>query len=158
MIELTDRQSLMLELIAKHIRKYLFPPTLREIGKMMDIESTNGVRDHLIALERKGYFIFNSFKSRGITLSQKSLNIYGLNFCDRCVDSIKDECDRLRIICDNLQAKLEEIETYCSDANVFKRVMEKDKGPAEVCQHICGIIRDKEDIMESLPEETNDFV
>ena len=32
-----------------------YPPTLREIGAHMGIKSTNGVNDHLRALERKGY-------------------------------------------------------------------------------------------------------
>lgn len=32
-----------------------YPPTLREIGAHMGIRSTNGVNDHLRALERKGF-------------------------------------------------------------------------------------------------------
>lgn len=55
MKDLTGRQMLCLDFIIDHINLYGYPPTLREIGSEMDISSTNGVTDHLRALERKGY-------------------------------------------------------------------------------------------------------
>src|SRR5258708_13415622 len=51
---LTDRQSQVLEYIRTSIAHRGYPPTLREIGAHMGIRSTNGVNDHLRALERKG--------------------------------------------------------------------------------------------------------
>ncbi len=42
------------------------PPTLREIGARMGIRSTNGVNDHLRALERKGYLTREDMKSRAL--------------------------------------------------------------------------------------------
>jgi repressor LexA len=43
-----------------------YPPTLREIGEHMGIRSTNGVNDHLKALERKGYLVREELKSRAL--------------------------------------------------------------------------------------------
>ncbi|MCA9522077.1 MAG: transcriptional repressor LexA, partial [Myxococcales bacterium] len=43
-----------------------YPPTIREIGAHMGIGSTNGVSDHLKALERKGYLERDLLKSRAL--------------------------------------------------------------------------------------------
>ncbi len=43
-----------------------YPPTLREIGEHLGIRSTNGVGDHLKALERKGYLVREELKSRAL--------------------------------------------------------------------------------------------
>lgn len=55
MHQLTDRQSECLQFIGKFIREKGYAPGFREIGTEMGIVSINGVRDHLRALERKGY-------------------------------------------------------------------------------------------------------
>lgn len=52
---LTARQEQVLRIIQESIERRGFPPTLREIGAAMGIRSTNGVNDHLCALERKGF-------------------------------------------------------------------------------------------------------
>lgn len=52
---LTNRQASILEFIMDHIEENGFPPTYRAIGAHFGINSTNGVSDHLICLERKGY-------------------------------------------------------------------------------------------------------
>lgn len=52
---LTDRQASILAWIGDFIVNRGMPPTLREIGAAFGIKSTNGVNDHLRALERKGY-------------------------------------------------------------------------------------------------------
>jgi len=41
---------------------------VREIGDAMGIKSTNGVNDHLVALERKGYVRLHSTIARGLVL------------------------------------------------------------------------------------------
>jgi repressor LexA len=64
--ELTDRQVEVLEYIILHIQTTGFPPTIREIGERLSIKSTNGVNDHLKALERKGYLSREDTKSRAI--------------------------------------------------------------------------------------------
>ena len=63
---LTDRQQAVLDFIARSIEKRGYPPTLREIGEHMGIRSTNGVNDHLKALEKKGYLEREDLKSRAL--------------------------------------------------------------------------------------------
>ncbi len=63
---LTDRQAQVLSYIRQSIVDRGYPPTLREIGAHMGIRSTNGVNDHLRALERKGYLTREDMKSRAL--------------------------------------------------------------------------------------------
>jgi repressor LexA len=63
---LTDRQQQVLSYIRQSIHDRGYPPTLREIGAHMGIRSTNGVNDHLRALERKGYLTREDMKSRAL--------------------------------------------------------------------------------------------
>jgi repressor LexA len=65
---LTARQEQTLDFIRKSIEERGYPPTLREIGEYMGIRSTNGVNDHLRALERKGYLRREDMKSRALKL------------------------------------------------------------------------------------------
>jgi repressor LexA len=65
---LTQRQSQTLDFIRRSINERGYPPTLREIGEYMGIRSTNGVNDHLRALERKGYLRREDMKSRALKL------------------------------------------------------------------------------------------
>lgn len=64
--KLTKRQKLVLNFISNHIQEWGYPPTIREIGDHLGISSTNGVNDHLKALERKGYLIRQDAKSRAL--------------------------------------------------------------------------------------------
>ncbi len=63
---LTERQRQILDFITKRIQDQGYPPTIREIGEEMGIKSTNGVNDHLKALERKGYLKREGLKSRAL--------------------------------------------------------------------------------------------
>jgi repressor LexA len=63
---LTDRQREILDFITQSIRERGYPPTLREIGLHFGIRSTNGVNDHLRALEKKGYLQREDLKSRAL--------------------------------------------------------------------------------------------
>jgi repressor LexA len=65
---LTKRQEQTLDFIRDSIKDRGYPPTLREIGEHMGIRSTNGVNDHLRALERKGYLRREDMKSRALRL------------------------------------------------------------------------------------------
>lgn len=65
---LTKRQAQTLDYIRQSIEQRGYPPTLREIGEFMGIRSTNGVNDHLRALERKGYLRREDMKSRALRL------------------------------------------------------------------------------------------
>jgi repressor LexA len=70
---LTKRQEQTLDFIRKSILERGYPPTLREIGEYMGIRSTNGVNDHLRALERKGYLRREDMKSRALKLMEDSV-------------------------------------------------------------------------------------
>jgi len=63
---LTHRQREILEFISASIVERGFPPTLREIGEHFSIRSTNGVNDHLKALEKKGHLRREDLKSRAM--------------------------------------------------------------------------------------------
>jgi repressor LexA len=63
---LTDRQREILDFIAASISDRGYPPTLREIGEHFGIRSTNGVNDHLKALEKKGHLRREDLKSRAM--------------------------------------------------------------------------------------------
>ena len=52
---LTDRQKAIYDFLLKSIREKGFAPSIHEIGRQFKIASTNGVSDHLKALEKKGY-------------------------------------------------------------------------------------------------------
>jgi len=65
---LTDRQEKILAFIKKSIQEQGYPPTIREIGEHFGIRSTNGVNDHLKALERKGYLLRGELKSRALSV------------------------------------------------------------------------------------------
>jgi repressor LexA len=63
---LTDRQQQILDFISSSITERGYPPTLREIGEHFGIRSTNGVNDHLKALEKKGVLRREDLKSRAM--------------------------------------------------------------------------------------------
>ncbi|ACY14982.1 transcriptional repressor LexA [Haliangium ochraceum] len=63
---LTSRQREILDFITDFIQERGYPPTLREIGEHFGIRSTNGVNDHLKALEKKGYLRREDLKSRAM--------------------------------------------------------------------------------------------
>lgn len=77
MNKLTDRQRMVLEYICESIQDRGYPPTLREIGLKLGIRSTNGVNDHLRALERKGYLTREDMKSRTLRPTDSTLRLVG---------------------------------------------------------------------------------
>ena len=78
MEKLTDRQREILTFIVKETEVRGFPPTIREIGEEMDIRSTNGVNDHLKALERKGYLLRGEQQSRALVPTKRARLVLGL--------------------------------------------------------------------------------
>jgi repressor LexA len=68
MEQLTARQEQVLEIVTQYINRYGYPPSLRDIGKQLQVSGTLGVMKHLEALERKGYLRRQEGSSRGITL------------------------------------------------------------------------------------------
>ena len=78
MEELTDRQNEILAFILKESEARGFPPTIREIGEEMGISSTNGVNDHLKALERKGYLTRGEQQSRSLVPTKRARMVLGI--------------------------------------------------------------------------------
>lgn len=64
----SPRQRQILDYIKAYVAARGFPPTLREIGAKFRIASTNGVREHLLALSKRGLVEVEPHKSRGIRI------------------------------------------------------------------------------------------
>lgn len=65
-LELTPRQQNILDFVQEFSQTNGFPPSIREIGEFFGIRSTNGVSDHLRALERKGFLSRTGHLSRSL--------------------------------------------------------------------------------------------
>lgn len=78
MEELTERQKEVLRFILQTSEDRGFPPTIREIGEELDIRSTNGVNDHLKALERKGYLTRGDQLSRSLVPTKRARLVLGM--------------------------------------------------------------------------------
>ena len=87
--ELTERQREVLRFIAKEIDERGYPPTIREIGEALDIASTNGVNDHLKALERKGYLQRDPVKSRALIPTSAARHALGGSHGDNVVSLLE---------------------------------------------------------------------
>ncbi len=65
-MELTPRQKRMLEYIQQHLEETGYPPTIREIGREVEISSTSVVNYNLNVLQEKGYIQRARETSRGL--------------------------------------------------------------------------------------------
>jgi len=65
---LTKRQEEILDFIVGRVRDEGFPPTLKEIAACFGLASPNAARDHVLALERKGFLKRTGDKSRALSL------------------------------------------------------------------------------------------
>lgn len=63
---LTERQEKILGYVQSFQEERGYPPSIREIGEHFGIRSTNGVSDHLRALERKGVLQRSGHLSRSL--------------------------------------------------------------------------------------------
>jgi repressor LexA len=68
MEKLTERQTQILDFIRETVAASGMPPTVAEITAAMGVSSTNGIRGHLQALDRKGAIELIPNASRGIRL------------------------------------------------------------------------------------------
>lgn len=68
MEKLTDRQKDVLDFIKSYIVSRGYPPTVREIGKALDISSPATIHVHLKNLEKKGIIRKEGTKNRAIEL------------------------------------------------------------------------------------------
>lgn len=64
---LTERQKSVLNAIRTWIKEHGYPPTIRELGKLLGIKSLRGVTTHLDAIAKKGH-LQRQRSARGIRL------------------------------------------------------------------------------------------
>lgn len=67
----TSRQVEILAAIASLTKARGFPPTIREIGAATGIASTNGINDHLVALERFGAVTRRDMIARSLVVTKR---------------------------------------------------------------------------------------
>lgn len=75
---LSDRQRNILKYISDYMAENTRPPTIREIGRNVSISSTSVVNYNLTRLVEKGMIERDSEVSRGLRLTQKTLDFLGL--------------------------------------------------------------------------------
>jgi len=76
-IPLTARQERLLRIIETFVTRRGYVPTLQEMAQAMNISSLQGVKDHLTALERKGYVRRTPGRRRAIEVTQPITPITG---------------------------------------------------------------------------------
>ena len=76
-ISLTARQEKLLRLIENIQAKRGYAPSLQELAQAMGISSLQGVKDHLTALERKGYLRRTPGRRRAIEVLQRLMPLKG---------------------------------------------------------------------------------
>ena len=76
-IPLTGRQERLLHIIETSLAKQGYVPTLQEMATAMGIASLQGVKDHLTALERKGYLRRTPGRRRAIEVIQPLIPLQG---------------------------------------------------------------------------------
>lgn len=92
---LSKRQQNILDYIAEYMKEHLRPPTIREIGKAVDISSTSVVNYNLTKLTERGLLQREAEVSRGLRLTEKAHRLY--NLVSTAADSIAENVNMLRI-------------------------------------------------------------
>ena len=87
---LSPRQRRCLEAVLAHRRRTGLPPTYRELGRALGIASTNGVRRHLEALQRKGYLRMRR-AARGLELAEEVAAVEGIPILGRIAAGVPIE-------------------------------------------------------------------
>jgi repressor LexA len=78
MNRLTDKQAAILRFVTEQIQSRGRPPTAWEIAENFKFASATAARDHLAALERKGYVELRSGEKRGVGLTPEYKETLGL--------------------------------------------------------------------------------
>ncbi len=68
---LTARRKEILDFIIEFKEKHNKIPTIREICRHFSLKSTNGIYEHLKALERDGYLVLGEKSARSISLKEE---------------------------------------------------------------------------------------
>jgi len=78
-IKSNSRQYEILDTIYKTIEEKGFPPTVREIGKAVELSSTSTVHGHLSRLEENGYIKRDPSSPRAIEITVQGLDVLDKN-------------------------------------------------------------------------------
>lgn len=87
----SKRQIQTLGIIRDYLLREGYPPSMREIGELMGIRSTNGVNDHLRALQARGFLVKREFDSRALKITTKGwepLGVVGCPLCGHCTEKV----------------------------------------------------------------------
>lgn len=87
---ITPRQLQVLIAIRTQMENTGYPPTIRELGDMLGIRSTNGVNDHLKTLTHKGFIERTGGKSRALTILPLGYEITAEHFPNANASSSAD--------------------------------------------------------------------
>ena len=71
MINLTEQQFKIFDVIKGHVNDYGYPPTRAEIAKIMGFKSVNAAESHIKALVKKGALLKVPDSSRGLKLVEE---------------------------------------------------------------------------------------
>ena len=71
MINLTEQQFKIFDVIKGHVNNYGYPPTRAEIAKIMGFKSVNAAESHIKALVKKGVLLKVPDSSRGLKLVEE---------------------------------------------------------------------------------------
>ena len=71
MINLTEQQFKIFDVIKGHVNDYGYPPTRAEIAKIMGFKSVNAAESHIKALVKKGVLLKDPDSSRGLKLVEE---------------------------------------------------------------------------------------
>ncbi|HEV8718301.1 MAG TPA: transcriptional repressor LexA [Candidatus Binatia bacterium] len=77
LLPLTPRQEQLLRIIDDSLASHGYAPTLQELARALKIASVQGVKDHLTALERKGYIRRPAGKRRAIEVVHHVIPLQG---------------------------------------------------------------------------------
>jgi repressor LexA len=77
--ELTARQQRILEVIREWLDRFGYPPSVREIGEAVGLNSTSSVAHQLRALERKGYLRRDPNRPRAVGVLPPDVDTEELN-------------------------------------------------------------------------------
>lgn len=72
--QLPERQQKVLDCIAEYVEEHGFPPTVREIGDAIGVNSTSLVSYYLKRLEERGLIVREPSMSRAIQLTEPATN------------------------------------------------------------------------------------
>lgn len=75
MIELTSRQSEVLDAIVLYKDRTGFPPTMLELAALIGCASPNAAAEHVKAIQKKGYITVAPGAARGITVVRTELDV-----------------------------------------------------------------------------------